>query len=98
MTAQIEQIIYGRMNSQESLSLMFRFEPAHAPLSYPRWLMRKFSTVIGILRCVMNRIRDKFSMGSHVASQLVRHYFPRLTMMVLKQTFEKALRCLAVPP
>jgi hypothetical protein len=97
MTTKIEQVVYGCVNAQESLSLLSRFEPAHAALSYPRWLMRKFRTVIGILRCVMNRIGNEFTVGDPVATQLVCHYLPWFITMCPQQSFEKVLSSLAIP-
>ena len=44
----------------------------------------------------MNRVGNEFSMCDTIASQLVRHYLPRLTMTILEQTFEKALGRLAI--
>ncbi len=41
--------------------------------------MRRFGTVVGLLRGVVNRIRNQFSTGDAIASQFVRHNFPRLT-------------------
>jgi len=36
--------------------------------------MRKFYPVISILPCIVNRIRDEFTMCDLMASQPVRHY------------------------
>ena len=62
---------------------------AHAPLSYPRRLVRKFGAVIGELRCVVNRVRDQFSMRDVVASQLIRDNLPGFTTIISSQPFEK---------
>jgi hypothetical protein len=51
--------------------------------------MRQFGTVIGILRRVVNRARDQFSMRDAVASQLVRDNLPGFTAIISKQPFEK---------
>jgi hypothetical protein len=77
------------MNAQETLRLLCRFETAHAPLSYPRRLMRQFGTVIGILRRIMNRVRDQFSMRDAVTSQLIRDNLPGFTAIISKQPFEE---------
>ena len=53
--------------------------------------MRKLCPVIGILRCVVDRVGDQFSMCNAVAPQLIRHYLPGFTMMRLQQTPEEAL-------
>jgi hypothetical protein len=85
------------MNAQETLRLLRRFKAAHAPLSYPRRLVRKFSAIIGILRCVMNRVRDQVSMRNAVASQLIRHYLSRFTTMSSYEPLEETLSRRAVP-
>jgi len=69
------------MHCQESLGLSRRFESTHTPFSKSRWLMRKFCPVIGILRCIMNRIWNQFAMCHAVTSQLVRYYLPGFTTM-----------------
>ncbi len=79
------------MNGQEALSLLRRFKAAHDPFSNSRWLMGEFSPVIGILGCIMNRIRDEFSMCDSITSQLVRHYLPGFTTVIFKQPLEKTL-------
>ena len=84
------------MNGQESLGLLRRFKSTHDAFSNSRWLMGKFRSVIGILRGVMNRIGNQFSMHHVVASQLVRHYLPGFITMCLQQSFEKALSGFAV--
>jgi hypothetical protein len=39
MAAEVEPILYGRVNNQESLGLAQRLEAAHAPFSHPCWLV-----------------------------------------------------------
>ena len=58
--------------------------------------MRQFSAIIGILRCVMNRLGCQFAMGDTVASQLFRYDLQRLILMALDQTPEEALGGLAL--
>jgi hypothetical protein len=70
------------------LRLLGRFKTAHAPLSYPHRLMRQFGTIIGILRRVVNRARDQFSIRDAVASQPVRENLPGFTAIISKQPFE----------
>ena len=53
--------------------------------------MRQFSAIIGLLRCVMNRLGSQFPMGDTVASQRIRHDLPRRILMALEQTREEAL-------
>ncbi len=69
------------MYRQEPLSLPHTFKSTHDPFSNSRRLMGKFSAVVSILRCVMNRVRDQISMGDAIASQLISYYFSRLTAM-----------------
>ncbi len=84
------------MYCQEPLSLPHTFESTHDPFSNSRWLMRKFCPVVGILRCIMNRIRDELAMCDPIASQLVRHYLSGFHAMHLQKSFEEALSGLAV--
>ncbi len=58
--------------------------------------MRKFSAVVGVLRCIVDRIREYFSMRNAVASQLVRHHRSRITAVLLRQPAKKALGGLAI--
>ncbi len=64
------------MCAQESLRLHRRLKTAHASLSYTRRLMRKLGTIVRILRCIVNRIGDQFSMRDTIASQLIGHNLP----------------------
>jgi hypothetical protein len=77
------------MHAQETTRLPCRFKMAHAPLSCPRRLMRQFGTVISILRRVVNRARDQFSMRDAVTSQLIRDNLPGFTAIISKQPFEE---------
>jgi len=49
------------MCRQEPLSLPHTFKSTHDPLSNSRRLMGKFCSVISILTCIVNRIRDEVS-------------------------------------
>ena len=84
MTSQIKQIIDSCMDIQKSLGLFNRFEFTHTPLPHPRRLMGQFGAIIGILRCVMHRIGNRFSMRDAVAPQLVRYDLPGLITMYLQ--------------
>ena len=84
------------MHCQESLGLLRRFESTHAPFSNSRWLMRKFCPVVGIPRCIMNRIWNQLAMCDAVASQFVRHNLPGFTTMCFQQSSEESLSGFAV--
>jgi len=84
------------MNIYETLSLVNRFKSAHYPLSNSRRLVRKFGTIIRILRSVVNCFGDQFSMGNAITFQLVRHNRSRRLTMRLQQPFEEFLNCNAV--
>ena len=58
--------------------------------------MRKLGAVVGILGCIMDRIRDQLPMRNAIASQLVRHDLPGFPTMRVEQTSEQALSGLAV--
>ena len=58
--------------------------------------MRKLSRIIGVSRCVMNRIGNQFSVRDTVASQFIRHDLPRFITMRIQQSFEKTFGGLAV--
>jgi hypothetical protein len=69
------------MHAQKSLGLSNRFKSSHTPLSNPGRLVRKLSPIIGILRCIMNRIGNDFSRCDAIASQFISDYFPELIVM-----------------
>ncbi len=96
MTPEIEKVVNSGMDTQKSLRLQGRFEPTHPPLPNSSRLMRQFGAIVGIVRRIMNRPRSQFPMGDTVASQLVRHDLPRLTLMALDQTPEEPLGGLAI--
>jgi hypothetical protein len=94
--AKIEQVIHSGMNTQESLRLPRRLESAHTAFSHTSRLVRKLCPVIGILGCIMQGLRDEFSMRNVIASQLVRHNLSRFTLMIFQQPFEETLSSRAV--
>jgi hypothetical protein len=96
MATEIEKVTDSHMDIENSLRLQFRFEPAPSALANSSRLMRQFSAIIGLLRCVMNRLRCQFPMGDTVASQSIRHDLPRLILMVFEQTLEEALSRFAI--
>ena len=63
---QIEEIMNCCVHAQESLGLLYWFEVPHPPLSHSCRLMRKFCSIIGILWRVVNRIRNKFTVGNPI--------------------------------
>jgi hypothetical protein len=77
MTPEIEKVVNSRMDIWKSLRLSSRFEPAHTALANSSRLMRQFSAIIGVLRCVMNHLESQFPVGHTVASQLIRCQYPR---------------------
>ena len=60
--------------------------------------MRKFSRIISVSRCVMDRIGNQFSVRDTVASQIVRHYFSGFITMRIQQSFEEAFCNLTIAP
>ena len=94
--AKVEQVVNSRMNAQETLSLPRRFKPSHTPFSNSCWLMRKLCPVIGILRCIVHRVGDQFSMCNAVASQLIRDDLSGLAAIFSEQPFEEPLGCCTV--
>jgi hypothetical protein len=89
--AKIEQIIHSGMNTQESLRLSGGFKASHTLLPNSRWLMRKLCPVIGILARIVNCLWHKFSMRNAIASQLVRHYLSRISLVIFQQPLEETL-------
>ena len=73
MTTEVEKIVYGRMDIKESLCLSARFKTAHTSLSYASRLMRKLSSIVRILRRVVNGLRHQFPISHTVSFQLIRH-------------------------
>ena len=85
VTAQVEQIGYSSMSTQESLNLPHRLElrdvgPPHPPLSNPGRFMRLLRPIILILFSAVDRIGNQFSMGDSIASQFISHDFSGLRM------------------
>jgi len=81
MPSKIEQIRYSGMGAQESLSLADRLKLPHPPLPDPRRLVRLLCPIIFILLSAVDRLRDQFTMGNSVASQLIRHDLSELPSM-----------------
>ena len=66
---QIEEVVYGCVSPEKSLSLPDRLEsrnvgPPHPPLSNPGRFMRLLSPIILILFSAMNDIWHEFSVGT----------------------------------
>ena len=51
--------------------------------------MRKLCSVIGILACIMNSLRDELSMCNAIAPQLVCHNLSRFAMVIFQQSLEE---------
>ncbi len=101
MTTEIKQVVNCGVNIQESLTLVNRLESSecrttHAPLPNPGSLVGKLSSIISVLRCIVNDIRNQFTMCNAITSQLIRYDLPWLTGIIPQQPFEKALGGLAV--
>ena len=56
------------MHAQKSLKLNNRFKFTHAPLSNPCWLVRELHAIVGILKSIVNRIRNEFSVRDTMTS------------------------------
>jgi len=54
------------------------------------------STIAGILRSIMNRARNKFTVGEAVTSQFISADFPRFFLAFLEKSFEEALNSFAI--
>jgi hypothetical protein len=76
------------MYSQESLSLIGRFEPSHSSLSHPGRFVRLLGPIVRVSSCGVNNIRHQFSMCYTVTSQLVRHDPSRLATRTPHEPFE----------
>jgi hypothetical protein len=96
MPSKIEQIANCRMGTQESLSLLHRFESSHPTLSHPGRFMRLLRPIVRVSRRIVDYIRHQFSMGHTVASQFVRHDVPGLATTTPHKPLEEALCCSAI--
>ena len=67
MAPEIEKVVNSRMDIWKSLRLQSRFEPAQSSLANSSRLMRQFHSIIGSLRCVMNRLGSQLPMGDTTA-------------------------------
>ena len=54
LASDAEEILDESMNGQESLRLIWRFEPSHLPLTLPSRLMRDFGVIVLVLIGAMN--------------------------------------------
>ncbi len=59
MPVQIEQVVNSGMALQKSLCLLDRFETSHASFSDAGRLVGKFCSIVGVLFCVVFRLRDQ---------------------------------------
>ena len=92
---QVEQIIDRGMAFQKPLCLLDRFESAHASLTNPGGLMRKFCSIIGVLFCVVYRLRNQCSVYDAIARKFVRDDFSGYATC-LEQSLEESFRCIGV--
>ena len=79
------------MQSQKPLSVMSGLESAHLTLPLTGWLMRHFTSVVGVLLGVVNRRRQSTSGGRPVAAELVGHQPSWLFLLAFQNLAEKAL-------
>jgi len=77
--AEIEQIGYSSMHTQESLCLPNRFKLAHTPFPYPGRLMRLLCPVILSLFGTVDSLGNELPMGNAIAAQLIRNDLPGFT-------------------
>ena len=73
VAAEVEEVRDGGVDENESLRLKHGLEPPHAPLSYPRSLMRQLRPVVRVLASIVRRPWQQLAAGQRVTSQLVRH-------------------------
>src|SRR5882762_9580227 len=86
------------MGGKEALSLPWRLEPLHDPLSSSGRLMRVFGPVIEALVLPMLDPGHDLPLGSGVALQLVRDEHTRGSTLLLEKLAEQALGGLLVAP
>ena len=71
MPTQVEQVVYSGVGVQKPLRLIGGFEPPHATLSDPHWLMRELRSIVRVLTGVVDCIRDDIAMSGSVTPQLI---------------------------
>jgi len=59
VSSQIEQIVDGAVSIEEPLSLPYRFEPSHHPLSHPGRFMGLLCTIVRVPISDMGCFRDQ---------------------------------------
>ena len=59
MPVQIEQVVNSGMALQKSLCLVDRLETSHASFAVACRLVREFRSIVGVLFCVVFRLRDQ---------------------------------------
>jgi len=75
---------------------MHRFKFTHTPLSHSCRLVRQLTSIVGVLSRVVNRFRNKLSMGYTITSQFIGNNFPRLTNKTLQEPLKEALCSLSI--
>jgi hypothetical protein len=77
---------------EELLGLPKRFELSHPSLAHSGRLMRLLCPIIRISISDTDSLRNNFSMGYWITSQLIRDDLPGFTAMVTQQPIKEALR------
>lgn len=93
MPSDPKEIQDNSVDRQESLCLTGRFEPSHLALTLPGWLMRDFSTIVGVSACVVEDGRHHSPMRCPVALQLVGDQAPRFAFLALQELSKEPLGC-----
>jgi hypothetical protein len=85
------------MSSRETLSFADCFESPHDPFTQPCSLMREFSTIICILRSIVNHFGHQLPVCNPITPEFICHDLSGLPMMALQQSPEEALCRITIP-
>ncbi len=91
MTSQLEQVVNGRMDTQEFAGLFCRLESPHPALPQPGVFVRLLYPIVGILGRIVTGLGDQLTMCDAVTPLSVCHDSPGFTAMASQQPLEKSL-------
>jgi hypothetical protein len=86
------------MCTQESLSLLHRFESSHPTLSHPGRFMGLLCPIIRILRSIVDYVRNQVSMSNAITAQLICDNLPGFAPMRSQEALEESLSSGTIPP
>jgi len=97
VAAHSEQILDGSMERKKPLGVTRRFESSHLSFPLAGWLMRDFSSIVGIPFHAVSHVAEDASHGGGVASQFVSNDLHWFGALATQQSSKESL-CDALIP